>query len=410
MRLKQPWTLNLQISEKVYKALYVATARYKVLYGGRGSGKSWAIADYILVRCAEKKIRVLCTRQFQSSIKHSVHKLLSDRIFTLGLQQYFTIKQDSIVSFCGSEIIFHGIARSLDDIKSTEGIDICWIEEAQFVTEKAFIDLIPTIRKEGSEIVVSFNPDTEKDATYARFIKNTPPDAIVTKINYYDNPFFPEVLRKEMEYMKATDYDLYLNVWEGEVKSFSDALVFRGKYRVAEFPEYRPSDGKIYVGLDFGFDPDPMACVRSFIRNDCLYVEHEAYGTSIDIDHIPDTLDRSIPLIRRSEIIADSARKEIIANLKRKGFNIKGCYKYSATAGAFIEDGINFMRSFREIIIHPRCTNTITEFGLYRQKIDKNTQEILPDIIDKNNHTIDAIRYSLESFIRKKISILDVLR
>ena len=183
--------------------------RYKVAYGGRGSGKSYGYADACLLKALQKKIRVLCARQLQTSIKDSVHKLLCDRISAHGLDEWFEITQQAIRCKNGSEFIFKGIQNNVQEIKSMEGIDICWVEEAQSVSEESWEILIPTIRKEGSEIWVSFNPDREEDSTYQRFVVNPPRDCKSVLINYMDNPWFPEVLRREMEYCKEVDYGKY---------------------------------------------------------------------------------------------------------------------------------------------------------------------------------------------------------
>jgi phage terminase large subunit len=335
-----------------------------------------------------------------------VHKLLSDRIATLGLSKNFIIKQDSIISCTGSEIIFKGLSRQIAEIKSTEGVDWCWIEEAQYVTHDNWEILIPTIRREKSEIIISFNPENESDATYQRFIVNTPPNAYIQKVNYYDNPFFPEVLRQEMEYIKRVDYDAYLNIWEGQPKKLSDSIIFKEKYKVDDFEPYNPeNDGRLYGGADWGFSSDPFAALRCFIRGRRLFIDYEAYGVGIEIDALPSAFDR-IPDIRKIKILGDWSRPETISYVKRHGFNIDPAPKWPES----VEDGIAFLKSFEKIIIHPRCKNTADEFARYAYKIDKNTSEILRDIVDKHNHIIDALRYALSFLIKRNVSIFDVYR
>src|SRR3990167_9159740 len=173
--------------------------RYKVLEGGRGSGKSTSIADALLLRAKKEKLRILCTREMQNSIRDSVHRLLIDRITYLGLDNDFIIKKEIIFSIAGSEFIFKGLRHNISEIKSTEGIDICWVEEAEKVTEYSWQTLVPTIRKENSEIWISFNPEDEKSATHQRFIANPHPDCLHEHLTFKDNKFFPTVLRKEME-------------------------------------------------------------------------------------------------------------------------------------------------------------------------------------------------------------------
>lgn len=212
-------------------------SRYKVLYGGRGGAKSWGIARALLILAARKPLRILCAREFQTSIKDSVHKLLVDQIVALELMQFFEITQTSIRGQNGSEFAFVGLKNNVANVKSYEGIDICWVEEAQTVSRNSWKTLTPTIRKEGSEIWVSFNPELETDETYQRFVVNPPPDTISIKINYWDNPWFPETLRNEMEALKARDHESYMQVWEGICRQTIDGAIFAKEMMRAEAEE-----------------------------------------------------------------------------------------------------------------------------------------------------------------------------
>ena len=212
-------------------------SRYKVLYGGRGGAKSWGIARALLILAARKPLRILCAREFQTSIKDSVHKLLVDQIVALELMQFFEITQTSIRGQNGSEFAFVGLKNNVANVKSYEGIDICWVEEAQTVSRNSWKTLTPTIRKEGSEIWVSFNPELETDETYQRFVVNPPPDTISIKINYWDNPWFPETLRMEMESLKARDHEAYMQVWEGVCRQTIDGAIFAKEMMRAEAEE-----------------------------------------------------------------------------------------------------------------------------------------------------------------------------
>jgi phage terminase large subunit len=209
-------------------------SRYKVLYGGRGGAKSWGIARALLILAARKPLRILCAREFQTSIKDSVHKLLVDQIVALELMQFFEITQTSIRGQNGSEFAFVGLKNNVANVKSYEGIDICWVEEAQTVSRNSWKTLTPTIRKEGSEIWVSFNPELETDETYQRFVVHPPPDTISIKINYWDNPWFPETLRMEMESLKARDHEAYMQVWEGVCRQTIDGAIFAKEMMRAE--------------------------------------------------------------------------------------------------------------------------------------------------------------------------------
>lgn len=201
---------------KAYKALFEKHWRYIVYYGGRGGGKSWAVADALLILGSQMTLRILCARELQISIADSVHRLLCDRIEALGLQAFYRITQKSIEGPNGTMFLFKGIRHNSTEIKSTEGIDICWVEEAEKVSRNSWEVLIPTIRKEKSRIIVTFNTKSITDATYERFILNKRDNTYVQKVSWRDNPFFPEVLNKERLDMLARDPEAYAHIWEGE--------------------------------------------------------------------------------------------------------------------------------------------------------------------------------------------------
>jgi phage terminase large subunit len=214
-------------------------SRYKVLYGGRGGAKSWGIARALLIKGAKDPIRILCAREFQTSIKDSVHKLLCDQIESLGLLSFYEITQTSIRGRNGTEFSFVGLKNNVSNIKSYEGVDICWVEEAQTTSRLSWNILIPTIRKEGSEIWISFNPELETDETYQRFVANPPADSITMKVNWYDNPWFPDTLRLEKDALKARDEEAYNQVWEGLCRQTVDGAIFAKEMQQAE------KDGRI---------------------------------------------------------------------------------------------------------------------------------------------------------------------
>ena len=393
--------MNFELPEKLI--YYISEKkRYKVSYGGRGSGKSWTAARCLILLAMKSKIRVLCTRQLQTSIKDSVHKLLCDSIYALELEAFFDITRDTIRCHNGSEFIFKGLQNQTNEIKSIEGIDICWVEEAQSVSEDSWAVLIPTIRKENSEIWVTFNPDREEDATYQRFVVNSPPDSIVELVNYYDNPWFPDVLRKEMEYDKQVDYAKYEHVWLGKTVINTDAQVYHDKFELKEFAT--PENVTFYYGADWGFANDPTALVRCFIKEQCLYIDYESGSVGVEFEELP-ALFEKVPESRKWEIRADCARPETISYMLRQGFRTIACPKWKGS----VEDGIEYIRSFRKIYVHPRCKHTYEEFKFYSYKQDKNTGDILPVVLDKDNHYMDALRYALNPYIQKNVSILEVL-
>jgi len=214
-------------------------SRYRVLYGGRGGAKSWGIARALLIKAAQAPMRILCAREFQTSIRDSVHKLLVDQITAMGMMGLFEITQSSIRGLNGSEFFFVGLKNNVSNIKSFEGVDICWVEEAQTVSRMSWNVLIPTIRKEHSEIWVSFNPELEQDETYQRFVVSPPPGAVVQKINWSDNPWFPETLRAEKDSLKARDPAAYATVWEGVCRQTVDGAIFARELEMADI------DGRI---------------------------------------------------------------------------------------------------------------------------------------------------------------------
>lgn len=214
-------------------------SRYKVLFGGRGGAKSWGVARALLILAAKDPLRILCAREFQTSLKDSVHKLLCDQILALGLETFYDVTQATIRGKNGSEFNFVGLKNNVANVKSYEGVDICWVEEAQTVSRSSWNTLIPTIRKENSEIWVTFNPELETDETYQRFVIHAPDNAIVQKINWSDNPWFPKTLREEKDQLKVRDVAAYNNVWEGLCRVTVYGAIFAEQMQQAEF------DGRI---------------------------------------------------------------------------------------------------------------------------------------------------------------------
>lgn len=201
-------------------------ARYKVYYGGRGGAKSWTVARFLVMEAARDKKRILCARELQVSIKDSVHKLITDQIEHMGLSHLFEVGESFIRSKCGSEFIFKGMKHNINEIKSLEAIDYCWVEEAQSVSEKSWNIIIPTIRKPGSEFILTFNPENEDDPTYRRFVENPPPASIVTKVLWSDNPWLPKELEFERLHMEANDPAGYDHVWNGNFKRMVEGQVY----------------------------------------------------------------------------------------------------------------------------------------------------------------------------------------
>lgn len=388
--------------------------RYKVAHGGRGSAKSHSIARMLLIIASSKKTRILCAREVQNSIRDSVHKLLRDIIIEHSLEG-FEITQNAITHVNGSEFIFKGLwGNSAESVKSMEGIDIVWIEEGQAVSQRSLDLLIPTIRKNGSEIWISFNPDKKDDAVYDMFVTNRPSNALVCEVNWQDNPWFPDVLRDEKDELYRINPKKADNVWGGKVKSQSDQGVFSNWKVIAFEPD--DSFGPAYQGLDFGFSQDPMAFVRMYIHTEHkrIYFRYAIAKKGILPNSMAPFLE-IVPDVKKYNTIADSARPELIAHLKADGFKIESAQKWPGS----VEDGVQWMQDY-ELIVHPDCLKasyatedekyTIDhEFNNYSFKVDKRTGLITSDLEDKDNHYTDASRYGLQRFIKKKKSVFDNL-
>lgn len=376
-------------------------ARYYVYYGGRGSAKSHSIARYLVAMSMSTQIKILCAREFQNSIADSVHALLSDVIKLHALDKYFVIKNNTIECVNGSIFIFKGLAHNVDSIKSIEGIDIVWCEEAERISDNSWNVLIPTIRKPRSRIIISFNPSMDTDPTYKRFIIDTPPDTVKQKVSWRDNPHFPEVLRLEMEHLRSVDFERYLWVWEGELRTISDAQIFKDKCVIEDFDS---SDVEIfYHGMDFGFANDPSVVVRCFIKERKLYIDEAKFGYHIEINDLGKVLLDPVLKNKNYKTYADCARPETISYLSNMGYNITGTSKWSGS----VEDGIEFLKSFDKIVIRPTLTDVIEEFKCYSYKVDRHTNQVLPVVLDDYNHGIDSIRYALNDMIKKKTTIFD---
>jgi phage terminase large subunit len=307
---------------------------------------------------------------------------------------YFEVQDKRINTKRGGVIIFEGLQNhTSDSIKSLEGFDRAWVEEAQTLSQRSLDILRPTIRKTGSQIWFSWNPNLETDPVDALLRCETPPtDSIVVQANYRDNPWLPAELVAEVEYDMKRDPEKFAHVWLGEYQRNSESRVFRN-WRVEEF-ESKP--GVSYrMGADWGFAIDPSVLIRCYLEGRNLYVDYEAYMVGCEIDQLPDLFDR-VPDARKWFITADSARPETISYMQKHGYpKINAAIKGAGS----IEDGIEFLKSY-DIIVHPRCQHTIDELTMYSYKIDPLTNKVMPQLNDKYNHVIDALRYACEG-VRK---------
>lgn len=396
---------RIEIPPKLIPA-FEGNYRYRCSHGGRGSAKTrtfalmTAIRGYMAAMNGQSGV-ILCAREYMNSLEESSMEEVKQAIRSVPwLNDFYELGEKYIRTKCRSvSYVFAGLRHNLDSIKSKARILIAWVDEAESVSEIAWTKLAPTVREAGSEIWVTWNPERDGSATDKRFRKNPPDNAVVVEMNYDDNPWFPSVLEDErLNDQARLDSATYAWIWEGAYLENSDKQVLANKYVVQSFPDdlWQKAD-RLLFGADFGFAKDPNTLLRQFILNDCLYIEYEAYGVGVELDHMPAFYDK-IPEARKWPIKADSARPETISYLKRQGFNISAAKKWQGS----VEDGITHLRGFKQIIIHPRCKETAKEARLYSYKTDRITGEVLPVILDANNHCWDAVRYGLDGYITQK--------
>lgn len=373
--------------------------RYRGAYGGRGSGKSYTFAKMAAVFGYVEPLRILCLREYQNSIDESFYAEVKNAIASIPwLADHYEIGESFIRGRNGTQFLFKGLRRNAQSIKSMAQVDIAIIEEAEDIPEKSWVDLEPTIRKPGSELWVIWNPRDKASPVNKRLRDNPPPRSAIVEINYLDNPWFPAELEEQRRHQQNTlDTGLYTHIWEGRYLERSDALVLGNCVQVEAFEPVDGWDGP-YLGADWGFAADPTALVKCWVYERTLYIEQEAYGTGVETDDLPALFGR-IEGAAQYVIRADNARPENISYVKRHGYpRAVAADKWPGS----VEDGISKLRSFERIVIHPRCQNTIKESRLWSYKTDRLTGDVLPDLIDANNHCWDAIRYALQPMIRNK--------
>ena len=383
--------------------------RYKILYGGRGGAKSWSIARALLLLGVQHPLRVLCAREFMASISDSVHKLLCDQIFALGLGGFYLIEKASIKGANGTEFRFAGIRTNVHQIKSFEGIDIAWCEEAANISKSSFEVLIPTIRKEGSEIWISLNPELETDYCYQAFVLNPPPNAIVKKINYDCNPWFPDVLREEMELLRERDPDAFQTVWLGNCRQNLDGAIYAKELREAQeegrickvpYDRTKP----VHTFFDLGWSDNTSILFAQVVGFEFHIIDHisgsqrplnayladlQARGYIYGIDWLPhDARAKQLGSGRSIEELMRAAGRtvRIVPNLS-------------------VEDGINAART-----VFPncwfdadKCADALQSLRHYRYEIDERlgTFKRVP-LHDIHSHDADAFRYCAVALREKR--------
>lgn len=393
---------TVQISPKLVPVFTPArgSVRYRYAHGGRGSSKSFTFAKMAAIFGYAESLKILCCREFQVSIKDSFYAELKSAIESESwLKDAYDIGENYIRSKINdTKFIFKGLHHNINNVKSISGIDICILEEAEDIPDEAFIALEPTIRAAKSEIWVIWNPKIRKSPVDKKFrIGKQPPRTVGCEINYQDNPWFPielEELRQQAK--EKMDLATYQWIWEGKYLENSEIQVMAGKCRVVEFTPKDDWEGP-YYGLDFGFANDPTAGVKFWIAKTTLLIEYEAYKVGLELDDTSAYLKECLPDVENHVVRADNARPESISYLRRKGLpKIVACQKGKNS----VQDGIEFLKSFKQIIIHPRCTNMQEEANMYQYKVDRLTGEIKSEIVDDYNHLWDALRYGAEPMMK----------
>jgi phage terminase large subunit len=373
-------------------------SRYKGAKGGRSSGKSHFFGELLVEEhVSNPDLQSVCIREVQKSLKFSAKKLIEDKIYSLGVSHLFEITQTEIRRVGGRGIIiFQGMQdHTADSIKSLEGFDRAWVEEAQSISARSLELLLPTIRKPKSQIWFSWNPENEDDPVDDFFSYADADDSMVlVHVNYTDNPFCPQEILDLAERHAERNPDTYDHVWGGGYAVISDKYILKNKYIEREF-EVDGSFGQPLQGMDFGFANDPTVAVRCYIKDRTLYIRHDCSKIHLELDHTTKYVQEHIPNIEKYGLKSDCARPESISYLKRHGLPL-----ITGPGKLKIEDGIEYIKSLKGVVIHPDCKATIIEFKKYQYKVDKKTGDILPIIVDKYNHCIDAIRYALISMIR----------
>jgi phage terminase large subunit len=389
--------LTIDLPRKARDAL-VPPARFKVLYGGRDSAKSWSIARYLLARGRAKPERILCTREIQKSIAESVHQLLKDQVGVLGLEDFYEVQQNYIKGANGTQIAFHGLSgQTATSIKSFEGTTLCWVEEAQTITKRSWDLLEPTIRAPSSEILISFNPDMDTDETYKRFVVNTPPDAIVTKINWTDNPWRSQVLDAAREKMRTEAPDDYAHIYEGECRPAVEGAIYynevsklRSSGRLCNVP-YDPML-KVHVITDLGFN-DYMSLILV-----------QRLGSEIRIIRYIEDRMRYIPSYHQEltdlklnygklYLPHDGKAKHVTGSSAQEQFQALG-WDVEIIPDIGLEQGIRKTREVfpRFYIDKTHAGDLVSRLGRYRRRVNSEGQASTP-VHDDESHGADGTRY-----------------
>lgn len=373
-------------------------ARYKVAYGGRGSGKSWGVARLLIDFGTRSRLRVLCAREIMRTISESVHQLLRDQIAELGVSDFYTITDNAIRGQNGTEFYFAGLrSQDVHKLKSYEGVDICWVEEAQVVSKRSWEILLPTIRKPMSEIWVTFNPELDTDETYTRFVVKPPESSIVVKMNYSDNPWFPDVLELERRTLQERDPESYRNVWEGECRSALEGAIYAkevaalyesGRVRPVPYDPLLP----VHTVWDLGWN-DQMSIILVQRASEVRVIGYIEDSHRTLSDYVAQL--KSLPYVwaqdwlphdgRAKDYKSGKSAEEILRAMQRDPRIVENLD---------IESGIKAARLvFPRVYVDPAAERLLHCLKRYRRSINQTTNEPGPPLHDEYSHGADAFRY-----------------
>ena len=369
---------------------------FRCLYGGRGGGKSYSVALMVLIWGIQDPIKVWCVRKYFSSIKNSFFAELASAIKgNEWLNEYYEHGANFIRGSNGTEFIFSGVELNQSSVKSTAQVDVLVIEEAEDISMDSFNILLPTIRKEGAEVIVIWNPKDEDSAVDKLFIKNKQENSVVVKVGYQDNPWLSSRINEiRMLQKKTLPDDMYRWIWDGEYLKNNNAAVFYGRWEIAEFEAGDDGWDGPYYGLDFG-DKHPTAATRCWIHADALWIDYEGGGSGIELRDMVGALERQVPGILDNVVRADPAWPQSIQYLRAHGMDQITEAKKGAGS---VDKGVKYIKSLRRVYIHPRCENVINNFRSYLYVVN-NGGDITDRLTKVNDDWIDSLRYALEPLI-----------
>lgn len=371
---------------KEFKRLFDDDWREAAIYGGRFSLKSHSVARYLLVRARQKKTRIACFREFQNSISESSHQLLADLIKEYNLTDFEVTNNSIINKVNGSDFLFKGLYLNEQSIKSIEGIDIAWVEEAQTVTAQSIEILTPTVRSENSKIIYTYNRLLEDDPVHTRLVVDGRPNTLVINVNYdiaIKYGMMPEVVLKEIEDDKVRRPALYRHKWLGEPNNL-DQKIYKDWRIIDEVPHEARLER---YGLDFGYTNDPTALIALYYHNGGYIVDEIVFQKGLSNKQIADLLMN----LNRALVIADSAEPKSIDELKAYGVNVLGCPKGPGSVSQRIQAVQN-----QAISVTKRSVNVIKEYRNYMWLTDREGR-IINEPDHAWSHSMDAVSYALQS-------------